>query len=74
MPAIARPRTTLAQSSRDRRTELQHLSPIRFVRDVEPSFGQEFLDIAIAQGEAEIQPDRVLNDLGRKAMTAVAER
>jgi hypothetical protein len=58
MPAIARPGTTLAQPSRDRRTELQHPSPHRFVRDVESAFGQQFLDIAIAQGEAEIQPYR----------------
>src|SRR5437868_15441082 len=29
---------------------------------------------AVAQGEAEIEPDRVLHDLGRKAMAAVAER
>ena len=74
MPAIARPRATLAQPSRDRRTELQHPSPHRFVGDVEPSFGQQFLDIAVAQGEAEIEPDRVLDDLGREAMAAVAER
>jgi hypothetical protein len=37
-------------------------------------FDQEFLDIAVAQGEAEIKPDRVLDDLGREAMAAVAER
>jgi hypothetical protein len=48
--------------------------PHRFVGDVEPSFGQELLDIAIAQSEAEIEPDRVLDDLGREAMAAVAER
>ena len=74
MPAIARPRATLAQPSRDRGTELQHPSPHRFVGDVEPSFGQQLLDIAVAQGEAEIEPDRVLDDLGREAMAAVAER
>src|SRR6202030_1019428 len=74
MPAIARPRATLAQPSRDRGTELQHPSPHRFVGDVEPSFGQQFLDIAVAQGEAEIEPDRVLDDLGRESMAAVAER
>ena len=34
----------------------------------------QFLDIAVAQGEAEIKPDRVLDDLGRGAMAAVAER
>src|SRR6202030_3244065 len=55
-------------------TELQHPSPHRFVGDVEPSFGQQFLDIAVAKGEAEIEPDRVLDDLGREAMAAVAER
>jgi hypothetical protein len=38
------------------------------------SFGQQFLDIAVAQGEAEIEPDRVLDDLGREAMAAVGER
>jgi hypothetical protein len=73
MPAIARPRATLAQPSRDRGTELKHPSPHRFVGDVEPSFGQQFLDIAIAQGEAKIAPDRVLDDLGREAMAVVAE-
>jgi hypothetical protein len=72
--AIARPRATLAQPSRDRGAEFQHPSPHRFIRDVEPSFGRELLDIAIAQGEAEIEPDRVLDDLGREAMAAVAER
>jgi hypothetical protein len=28
----------------------------------------------LAQGEAAIKPDRVLNDLGREAMAVVAER
>src|SRR5262249_53790147 len=74
MPAIARHRATLAQPSRDRRTELQHPAPDRFVGDVEPSFGQQFLDIAVAQGEAEVEPDRVLDDLRRETMAAVAER
>jgi hypothetical protein len=30
--------------------------------------------VAVAQGEAEIEPDRVLDDLRRKAMAAIAER
>src|ERR1700757_1276812 len=74
MPAIARPRAMLPQPSRDHGTELQHPAPHRFVGDVEPSFGQQFLDIAVAHGEAEIEPDRVLDDLGREAMAVVAER
>jgi hypothetical protein len=72
MPAIARPRATLAQPSRDRGTELQHPAPDRFVGNVEPSLGQQLLDIAVAQREAEIEPDRVLDDLGREAVAAVA--
>ena len=74
MPAIARARATPTQPSRDPRTELQHPSPHRFVGDVEPSFGQGLLDIAIAQSEPQIEPDRVLDDLRREAMAEVAER
>ena len=48
--------------------------PHRFIRDIEPALGQQVLDIAVAQGEAKIQPNRVLDDLGREAMTAVTER
>jgi hypothetical protein len=54
----------LAQLSRDRGAELQHPSAHRFVGDIEPAFGQQFLDIAVAQGEPEIQPNRVLDDPG----------
>jgi hypothetical protein len=34
----------------------------------------QFLHVAVAQREAEIQPDRVPDNLGREAMAAVAER
>src|SRR5262249_6775608 len=74
MPAIARPRTALAQASRDRETEFQHPASHRFVGDIEPAFGKQLLDIAVAQGEAKIWPNGVLKDLGREAMPAVAER
>src|SRR6516165_3030509 len=42
VPAIAWPRATLTQPSRDRGAEFQYPAPHRFTRDVEPSFGQEF--------------------------------
>jgi len=74
MPSVARPRATLTQPSRDRGTELQHPTPHRLIGDVEPAFGQQLLDIALAQGEADIQPDRVLDDLGWEAMATVAKR
>ena len=50
VPSIARPRATLAQPSRDRGTELQHPAPHRFVGDVKPSFGQQFLDVLGSSG------------------------
>ena len=45
-----------------------------FIGDVEPTLGRQFLDVSVAQREAEIQPDRVLDDLRREALTAVGER
>jgi hypothetical protein len=50
------------------------ISLVLWVTVQRSSFGQEFLDIAVTQGEAEVQPYCILDDLGRKAMTAVAER
>src|SRR6266436_300444 len=74
VPAVARSMATLAPPSRDRGTEFPHPAPHACVGDVEPSFGQQLLNIAVAQGEAEIEPDRVLDDLGWEAVAAVAER
>jgi hypothetical protein len=73
MPSIAWPRPTLAQPSRNRRAELQHPTPHRFIGDIEPALGEQFLHVAVAQRKAEIEPDRVLDDLGRKTMAAIAE-
>ena len=73
VPAIAGPRTAAAQSSRDHRSEFQHPTPDGFVRDVEPPLGEEFLDVAIAQGEAQIEPDRMLDDRRRKAVAAIGD-
>jgi hypothetical protein len=61
----------LPQLARDQRTEFQHPAPHRFVGDVEPTLGEHFLPLSVAQGEAEIKSDRVLKDLGRKAMAAI---
>src|SRR5258708_39039096 len=69
-PSIAGSRPMLAQLSRDRGAKLQHPAPHRFIGEVEPTLGEQFLDVAVAQGEAEIEPDCVLDDLGRKAVAA----
>jgi hypothetical protein len=64
----------LAPPSRDQRTELQQPAPHRFVGDVEPALGQQFLHVVVAQRKAKIQPNRVLDDLRREAMAAIAEQ
>jgi hypothetical protein len=61
----------LPQLARDQRAEFQHPAPHRFIGDLEPALGKQFLHVSVAQREAEIKPDPVLNDLGRKAMTAI---
>jgi hypothetical protein len=74
MPPVTRPRATPAQPSGDRRAEFQHPTPHRFIGEVEPALGEQLLDVSVAQGEAEIEPDRVLDDLAGKAMAVIAER
>jgi len=71
VPSVARPGPPLPQASRDRGTEFEHPAPDRFVGQVEPAFGKQFLDITIAQGEAEIEPNCVLDYGRREAVAAV---
>jgi hypothetical protein len=54
-------------------TERCDPSPNGLVRYIDPTLGQQFLDVTVAQREAEIDPDRVLNDLGWKAITDVGD-
>ena len=48
--------------------------PDRLVRDGDPAFGEQILDVAEAQAKAVVEPDCVTDDLGRKAVAAVAWR
>jgi hypothetical protein len=72
VPSRARAWAALPQLARDQRAEFQHPTSYCFIGYVEPTLGQQFFDISVAQGEAE--PDSVLDDLRREAMTAVRER
>ena len=71
--AIARPWTAPTYPSRDHRSEFQHPTPKGFVRNVEPPFGQQFLDVAIAQREAQIEPDRMVDDHRGKTVAAIGD-
>jgi hypothetical protein len=54
MPSVARAWAALPQPARDHRAKFEHPTPHCFIGDVEPTLRQKFLDVAIAQGEAEI--------------------
>lgn len=51
-----------------------HPTADRFIGQVEPAFGKQFLDVAIAQGEADIEPNCMLDDGRREAVAAVVPR
>jgi hypothetical protein len=71
MPSIARARTAPPQPPRDHRSELQHPAPDGFVGDVEPTLGEQILNVSVAEREAQVEPDRMLDDNRRKPVTTV---
>jgi hypothetical protein len=50
----------------DRRSELQHPAPDGFVGDVEPALGEQILEVSVAEREAQVEPDRMLDDGGNR--------
>src|ERR1700730_1730682 len=46
---------------------------VGIIGDHDPAFRQQILDVAEAQREPNIEPDRVLDDFGRKAIAAIAD-
>ena len=63
---IARPRTALSQPSRNHRAEFQHPTADALIGEVEPALQQQLLDVAIAQGEAQMEPNCVWDRVGGK--------
>ena len=55
----------------DPQSELQHPAPDGFVEGVEPSFGEEILDVSVAEREAQVNPDGMLDDNRRKSVTSI---
>ena len=62
--------TSAAKFLGEQRPELQHPSPYRFIGDIQPTLGQQILDIAEAEGEAKVQPHRMPDDVRRKLVTS----
>ncbi len=70
---VARAWTALSQLARDPGPEFQNPAPHRFIGNLQAALGEELLDVAVAQCEPQIKPDRVLDDRRREAMSAVGE-
>jgi hypothetical protein len=49
------------------RAEFQNPAPHRLIGDIETAFGEELFHVAVAQGEPEIKPNRMLDDRWREA-------
>jgi hypothetical protein len=56
MPLAAWPRSLGAQIASELQPELQDPSPDRLVRNIEAAFCQEFLDVVVAEREAQTEP------------------
>lgn len=52
-------------------TEMHESSMYRFVGDIQPALCQKLFNIAKAEGEASMHPDRQLNDLWWKSITVI---
>ncbi len=50
---------------------LQHARPDRLVGHVDTTLGEHILDVLVAQSEAEIEPDGLLDDDTRKTVATV---
>jgi hypothetical protein len=71
VPRIAWPGVPPTQLMGIRLPELQTPHPDSFVGHDDPSGEQPLLDIAVAETEAEVQPDAMADDLGREAVVLV---
>lgn len=66
MPAAGWWPTAPAQVGCDQRAELVHPAAHRLAADLHAPLRQQFLDVADAQGEPEIQPDRMTDHIRRE--------
>jgi hypothetical protein len=64
MPPRGWPRASTPKFSGEQRPELQYPSPHRFVGDIQTALRQQIFDVAIAECEADVQPNGVPDDRG----------
>ena len=73
MPGRMRFRTALAQMRGDHRTEVVQPAAHGLVRHRDPALREQILDVTKAECEPEVEPNRLMYDLGRKPISGVAD-
>ncbi len=73
MPNGMRLRPAFAKIGRNLGSKMVHPAAHRLIGNHDPAFRQQIFDVAEAQREPNIEPDRVLDDFGRKAIAAIAD-
>src|SRR3984957_17602408 len=63
----------LAQMRGDHRTEAVHPAAHGLVRDRDPALRKQILDVTKVECEPEVEPNRLMYDLGRKPISGVAD-
>ena len=54
-------------------SKMVHPAADGLIGNQDPTLSQQILDVVEAQREPNIEPDRVLDDFGRKAIAAIAD-
>ena len=67
MPPRRWPWASMAKLSGEQRPEFQNPSSHRFVGDIQTALGEQILDVAIAEREADIEPNGVPDDRRRES-------
>jgi hypothetical protein len=68
MPSARASRSNAPKIEGKQATEFQNPGPDRLIVRLNSALGKHFLDVAQAQGEAEVQPNRVPNDVRRESV------
>src|SRR5208282_5648592 len=66
MPSRMRPQAALSQVGRNHWSEMVRPAPNRLIRHRHSAFGQQIFDVTQAEGEPEVEPYRLVNDLRRE--------
>jgi hypothetical protein len=73
MPLRGRPWAPAPKFSGEQGSELQNPAPHGLVGDIQSALGEQILYVAIAQGEAKVEPHRMLDDNRRKAVASIRD-